>query len=38
MKDPKRFVYETRPLALALNVVSGKLYRFTVLTPSLIRL
>ena len=38
MKDPKRFVYETRPLALAHNVVVGKRCRFTVLTPNLIRL
>lgn len=38
MKDQKRFVYETRPLALAQNMVSGKKYRFTVLTPSLIRM
>ena len=38
MKDNKRFVYETRPLALAQNMVSGEKYRFTVLTPSLIRM
>ena len=38
MKDNQRFVYETRPLALAQNMVSGKTYRFTVLTPSLIRM
>ena len=38
MKDNKRFVYETRPLALAQNMVSGKKYRFTILTPSLIRM
>ncbi len=33
-----RFLYETRPLAHPENIVSGKCYRFTVLTPSLIRL
>ena len=38
MKDNKRFVYETRPLALAQNIVSGEKYRFTILTPSLIRM
>lgn len=38
MKDNKRFVYETRPLALPQNMVCGKTYRFTVLTPSLIRM
>ena len=38
MKDNQRFVYETRPLALAKNMVCGKKYRFTVLTPSLIRM
>lgn len=38
MKDNQRFVYETRPLALAQNMVSGEKYRFTVLTPSLIRM
>lgn len=38
MKDPKRFMYETRPLALPRNMVSGEKYRFTVLTPSLIRM
>ena len=38
MKDPKRFVYETRPVALPQNTVSGEKYRFTVLTPSLIRM
>lgn len=38
MKDNKRFVYETRPLALSANMVSGAKYRFTVLTPSLIRM
>lgn len=38
MKDNKRFVYETRPLALTQNMVSGEKYRFTVLTPSLIRM
>ena len=34
----KRFIYETKPLALPQNMVSGEKYRFTVLTPSLIRM
>ena len=38
MKDPNRFIYETRPLALPGNMVTGEKYRFTVLTPSLIRM
>ena len=38
MKDNKRFVYETRPLALTENMVVGDKYRFTILTPSLIRM
>ena len=38
MKDPKRFLYETRPVALRKNMVTGEKYRFTVLTPSLIRM
>lgn len=38
MKDNKRFLYETRPLALSQNMVCGETYRFTVLTPSLIRM
>ena len=38
MKDSARFVYETRPLALKQNMISGAHYRFTVLTPSLIRM
>lgn len=38
MKDNKRFVYETRPHALQQNMVSGSTYRFTILTPSLIRM
>lgn len=38
MKNNKRFVYKTRPLALSQNMVSGDKYRFTVLTPSLIRM
>ncbi len=38
MKDSKRFVYETRPCALPQNMVRGENYRFTVLTPSLIRM
>lgn len=38
MKNKKRFLYETRPLALEQNMVVGEKYRFTVLTPSLIRM
>ena len=38
MTDKKRFIYETRPLALSQNIVSGEKYRFTILTPSLIRM
>lgn len=38
MKDNKRFLYETRPDALEENIVAGRNYRFTVLTPSLIRM
>ena len=38
MKNNTRFVYETRPLALSQNMVCGKQYRFTVLTPSLLRM
>lgn len=38
MKNNQRFVYETRPLALPQNMVSGAKYRFSVLTPSLIRM
>ena len=38
MKDKTRFIYETRPLAAAGNMVIGEKYRFTVLTPSLIRM
>ena len=38
MRNKMRFVYETRPLALAENTVIGEKYRFTVLTPSLIRM
>ena len=37
MKNPKRFLYETRPVALKENCVTGEKYRFTVLTPFLIR-
>lgn len=33
-----RFYWETRPLASEKNIVSGKKYRFTVLTPNLIRM
>lgn len=38
MKNSKRFLYETRPLALEPNIVCGSRYRFTVLTPSLLRM
>ena len=38
MKNNKRFVYETAPLALSSNMVCGDKYRFTILTPSLIRM
>ncbi len=38
MRNSKRFVYETRPLALKQNILSGSKYRFTVLTESLIRM
>ena len=38
MKDQTRFIFETRPLALTQNMVSGSKYRFTILTPSLIRM
>ena len=38
MKDKTRFLWETRPLALPANMVSGEKYRFSVLTPSLIRM
>lgn len=34
----KRFHWETRPIALVENIVSGKNYRFTVLTSRLIRM
>ena len=33
----ERFLYETRPLALPENIIQGQQYRFSVLTPSLIR-
>ena len=36
--NKERFKAETRPLALKENMVTGKNYRFTVLTPSLIRM
>ena len=38
MKDKTRFLWETRPLALPANTVCGEKYRFTILTPSLIRM
>ncbi len=38
MSDKTRFIYETRPLALSENIISGSKYRFTILTPSLIRM
>ena len=33
-----RFYWETRPLANEKNIVLGEKYRFTVLTPNLIRM
>lgn len=36
--DDKRFRYHTRPKANVKNIVSGDKYRFSILTPSLIRL
>lgn len=38
MKNRKRFAYPTRPLALPANIITGERYRFTLLTPSLIRM
>ena len=38
MSNKNRFLYQTKPLALLNNIVSGNKYRFTILTPSLIRL
>jgi len=38
MNTNNRFVWQTRPLALPANMVEGNVYRFTVLTPSLLRL
>ncbi len=38
MKDNGRFIYETRPLAFTQNMIVGNRYRFTILTPSLIRM
>ena len=38
MKNNTRFLYETRPAAQEKNIVRGDKYRFTVLTPSLIRM
>ncbi len=38
MSDKKRFVYFTAPEALKENTVSGDKFRFTVLTPQLLRL
>ncbi len=38
MEKKTRFQYETRPIALQENMVSGSKYRFTILTPSLIRM
>lgn len=37
MMNKKRFCWETRPVADGKNIVMGKKYRFTVLTPGLIR-
>ena len=38
MKDKTRFLWETKPLALSENTVCGDKYRFSILTPSLIRM
>jgi len=38
MKNKNRFLYDTRPLAHSENMVKGSNYRFTVLTPSLVRM
>lgn len=38
MSDKKRFVYVTAPEAVKENMVSGDKFRFTVLTPQLLRL
>lgn len=38
MKDKTRFLWETRPLALPQNTIFGEKYRFSILTPSLIRM
>ena len=38
LKDNKRFIYATRPVALPQNIVCGKKYRFTFLTDRCIRL
>ncbi len=38
MERKSRFVYETRPNALRENMVQGGKYRFTILTPSLVRM
>ena len=38
MKDKTRFLWETRPIALPQNTVCGSKYRFSILTPSLIRM
>lgn len=38
MKNKNRFSWEVRPVAEKANVVAGEKYRFTVLTPNLLRL
>lgn len=38
MSDKKRFLWPTRPLAAKENIIKGSTYRFTVLTPALIRM
>ena len=38
MKQKERFAWEVRPMAMRENMVSGENYRFTVLTPNLLRL
>jgi len=38
MEQNQRFAWEVRPLAAKENMVQGKKYRFTILTPNLLRL
>lgn len=38
MKDNTRFKWQVKPIANKANMIQGKTYRFTVLTPALIRM